>query len=39
LNNETDEPRSFLALARRDLKARPHAGSAASLSLLQSSML
>ncbi|HET9240212.1 MAG TPA: dihydroneopterin aldolase [Oligoflexus sp.] len=39
LNNETDEPRSFLALARRDPKTRPHAGSAASLSLLQSSML
>lgn len=39
LSNETEEPRSFLALARRDPKARQHAGSAASLSLLQSSML
>ncbi len=39
LGNETDEPRSFLALARRDPKTRQHSGTAASLSLLQSSML
>ncbi|WP_141733087.1 dihydroneopterin aldolase [Oligoflexus tunisiensis] len=39
LGNDTSEPRSFLALARRDPKSRQLSGSAASLSLLQSSFL
>jgi dihydroneopterin aldolase len=38
LGNDMEEPRSFLALARRDPKVRQHTG-AASLSLLQSSIL
>jgi len=39
LGNDTDEARSFLALARRDPKARQVTGATASLSLLQSSFL
>ncbi|MDQ3233067.1 MAG: dihydroneopterin aldolase [Pseudobdellovibrionaceae bacterium] len=39
LANDTEQPRSFLALARRDPKARQLSGATASLSLLQSSFL
>lgn len=39
LSNSTEQPRSFLGLARRDPKARPLASQPAALSLLQPSFL